>query len=248
VGPIVLAAPAAEWPDLLRRGAEQLGLEVSQAEIRSLGLYLDLLLEHNRRAGLTAITDPADIALKHFLDSLTCLLAHDIAAGERVADVGSGAGLPGLVLAIARPQASYTLIESSARRAAFLRLAARELRLANVAVAHGRAEELGRQPEHRERYDLVVGRAVAPLPVLLEYCLPLARVDGRVIAQKGPAGESELARAGGALATLGGRLTDLHRLELPQGAGARLLVVVQKAAATPDKYPRRPGIPAKRPL
>lgn len=241
------ACPGA-WEQLLAAGARQLGLAISPAQLSSCRRHLQLLLEHNPRAGLTAITDPREIAVKHFLDSLTCLLVHDIADGERVADIGSGGGFPGLVLAAARPRAICTLVESVGKRAAFLELAARDLGLHNVSVLALRAEQAGRDPAHRETYDLVVSRAVAPLPVLFEYCLPLARVGGHAIFHKGPGVMEELAESDRALETLAGRIATTRSLSLPLGMGERVLVVVDKLAPTPARYPRRAGVPSKRPL
>jgi len=240
--------PTGVWQSTLLRGAAEFGLAPTPEEMEAYRTHLELLLSHNRRAGLTSITDPAEIAIKHFLDSLTGLLLHDIAAGERVADLGSGGGFPGLVLAVARPHASYLLVERTKKRAAFLQEAAGALGLNHVEVLSARAEEAGRDPLRRETYHLVLGRAVAPLPVLLEYGLPLARVGGHLLAYKGPDVEPELARSQTALDALGGRLAATRSLSLPQQMGERVLVLVEKTAPTPPRYPRRPRLPPKRPL
>jgi len=240
--------PTEQWQRSLLAGAADLGLPIADAHLAAYRAHLELLLAHDARAGLTTITDPVEIAVKHFLDSLAGLLVREVAAGERVADVGSGGGFPGVVLAVARPDASYTLVESARKRAAFLSLLCEELRLAQATVVTARAEEVGRQPGHRESYNLVVSRALAPLPVLLEYCLPLARVGGEVLAYKGPEAAEELDRSAAALAKLGGRLVRTHRLALPRNLGDRVLVLITKVAPTPATYPRRPGVPAKRPL
>ena len=270
----------------LTSGAAELGIRLSDRQLRLFSLHYSLLLTH-RTHRLTTITDPAHAAIKHFLDSLTALVLREIRPGERVADIGSGAGFPGLVLAVARPHASYTLVESNLKRAAFLREAAAALGLANVEVIPSRAETLARpavvvsaaggqsRPSRplrlcgesgssvpptprlfasstlrpsRESYDLVIARALAPLPVLLEYCLPLVRLDGDCLALKGPGGEAELARSHHALTTLGGHLQATRNLSLPSGMGDRLLILVRKVSPTPDRYPRRPGVAAKRPL
>jgi 16S rRNA (guanine527-N7)-methyltransferase len=236
------------WQQALVEGAAALGVETPARALGPYQRHYELVLLHNARAGLTTLTEPAEVAIKHFLDSLTCLLARDIAPGERVADVGSGAGFPGLVLAVARPAASFTLIESSQKRARFLEQTAEALGLANVSVVPARAETAGRQAEHRERHQLAVSRAVAALPVLLEYCLPLVRVGGQVLAYKGPEAEQELKDSGEALARLGGRVAETRRLRLPRDMGERVLVLVEKVAPTPCGYPRRPGVPARRPL
>jgi len=232
-----------QWRAALLAGAAELGLTISQAQIATLCKHFGLLLAHNRRAGLTTITHPAEIAIKHFLDSLTGLLAREILPGERVVDVGSGGGFPGAALAVARPSAQYTLVESSRKRAAFLELLVRELRLSNAVVLTARAEDAGSRPEHREAYDLVLSRAVALLPVLLEYCLPLARVGGQMLAYKGPEAEAEVGASGPALEALGGSVRELRQLSLPQQMGERTLVLVDKVAPT-----RRPGTPTRRPL
>ena len=293
----------AEFNQALTSAAAEFGIRISDQELHLFSLHYSLLLTH-RTHRLTTITDPAHAAIKHFLDSLTALLLREIQPGERVADIGSGAGFPGLVLAVARPHASYTLVESSLKRAAFLREAAAYLGLTNVEVIADRAETLGRSPvplvssclsgsavppspaeggpnprnlrnlrflpsgrcavplvssclsgsavrpspTHRESYDLVIARALAPLPVLLEYCLPLVRLGGDCLALKGPGGEAELARSHHALTTLGGQLTATRNLSLPSGMGDRFLVVVRKVSPTPARYPRRPGVAAKRPL
>ncbi len=237
-----------DWHTVLLEGAAELGIEIGEGQLAGYRAHLELLLEHRERASLISVREPSGLAVKHYLDSLTCLLVREIAPGERVADVGSGAGFPGLVLAIARPHAHYLLIEATKKRAAFLDLAAGRLGLGNVIVLAGRAEAFGRDPEHRESYDLVVSRAVAPLPVLLEYGLPLTRVGGHFLALKGPAAREELERSDPALGDLGGRVAQTRELRLPEGAGDRILILVEKSHPTPSRYPRRPGIPSKRPI
>jgi len=237
-----------QWQRALLEGAAELGIGIPTEWVDAFRTHFEMLLLHNPRAGLTTITDPGEIAVKHFLDSLAGLLVREVRDGERVADVGSGGGFPGMVFAVARPQARYTLIESNQRRAAFLRKLVDALGLKNTAVIAERAEQSGRDVDHRGSYDLVLSRAVAPLPVLLEYCLPLAAIGGDVLAYKGPDAEGEVAESAQALSALGGRVTELRRLSLPQHMGERVLVLIEKTAPTPDRYPRRPGMPVKRPL
>jgi 16S rRNA (guanine527-N7)-methyltransferase len=237
-----------DWEAALIGGAAEFGIELSAGELAAYRAHLDLLLEHNERAALTSITGPAEIAIKHYLDSLTCLLVRDIGPGERVADVGSGAGFPGIVLAIARPHAHYLLVEAKQKRAVFLGLATEALGLDNVTVLPGRAEDLGRDASYRETCDLVLSRAVAPLPALLEYCVPLARVGGHVLALKGPDARRELGQSGPALDRLGASVAETRGFSLPQGAGDRVLILVEKTRPTPSGYPRRAGRPTKRPL
>lgn len=237
-----------EFQHVLQTGAGILGITVSPQSLVLMARHYHLVCSHNRAAGLTAITDPVTSASKHYLDSITALLAVDFLPGQAVADIGSGAGFPGIVLAIMKPETNFLLVESNRKRADFLYQTARELALANVHVVAARAELLGNSNEHREHYDLVVSRAVAPLPVLLEYCLPLVRIGGTFLAMKGPAAEEEIPRSLPATALLGGALLRKKPIELPGEAGHRLLITFEKKLPTPSNYPRRPGLPSKRPL
>lgn len=208
------------------------------------------LLELVRGApfNLTAIRDPAEMRRKHLLDSLTLLPVARLAAGERVFDVGSGAGFPGLVLAVVCPEVRVELIEANARKGGFLQSAADALHLPNVGVRIARAEDLGREAGWRASADCVVARAVAPLPVLLEYVLPLCRVGGRCVALKGPRAPEEVAAAANALNVLGGVSPAPVLLRLPGGGEQRVLVRIDKVRPTPARYPRAAGQPARRPL
>lgn len=236
-----------DWERVLLEGARQLGLDLEPSDLPRFRINMSQLLLYNDRLNLTAITDSKGIAILHFLDSLTCLLAVPPGGPLRVADVGSGGGFPGIPLAIAVPQWQVTLIESSARKAGFLQRLARMLGLPNLTVLCQRAEEAGRGPQ-RESFGLVVSRALAALPVLAEYCLPLVEPGGLMLAQKGPEAGPELSEALAAIELLGGSPERMVELELPEGAGRRSLVVIRKVSLTPARYPRRQGIPAKRPL
>lgn len=227
---------------------ETLTLDLAANQQRAFRTYASVLLEWNAHVNLTAITDPQEIYTKHFLDSLTLVRATRPAAGARVVDVGSGAGFPGVPLKIMFPQIDLTLVEATGRKAHFLRHLTDTLGLRDVKVINCRAEECGQDAAHRERYDLVLARAVASMPTLAEYLLPLCRVGGQCVAYKGENAPHETAQAEGALRVLGGQLKQLVPIELPGVAETRYLIVIDKVAATPDKYPRRPGIPAKRPL
>ncbi|HHX44002.1 MAG TPA: 16S rRNA (guanine(527)-N(7))-methyltransferase RsmG [Chloroflexi bacterium] len=249
--------------ELLRAGAASLGLTLGASHLRAFETYYRELAAWNQQFNLTAITGYQEVQRRHFLDSLSCLLALPVGAPAplpdevaiqvgsgslRVADVGSGAGFPGLPLKIMLPDARVTLIEATGKKAAFLQHMVRLLGLQGVEVLAARAEDVGRMPEHREQYDLVVARAVAPLGVLAEYCLPLCRLQRRMVAQKGSEGAEEAEAALPAIARLGGALISVKSLAheaLPPG---RTLVVIDKVARTPEAYPRRPGIPSKRPL
>ncbi len=232
-------------------GAEALGLALTAAQVEVFRRYRTMLLEWNRRFNLTAITDDEGIQVRHFLDSLTCLLVMEERGGvedRRVVDVGTGAGFPGLALKIVRPAMRLTLVEATRKKTDFLRAVVAELGMDGVEVLHARAEEVGRMPRHREGYDWALARAVAEMRILAEYLLPLVRVGGYALAQKGEQAPAEVQRAERAFALLGGEVERLEPIALPGVADERYLVVVRKVAATPSRFPRRPGIPAKRPL
>jgi len=222
-----------------------IGLSLTPEERSALGRYLALLLETNRQFNLTAVREPGEAWLRHVLDSLS-VLPH-LGDARRVADVGSGGGLPGLPLAIVCPSLSFTLIEATGKKARFLERAVEALGLDNVEVAGERAETAGHRPRYRQRHDVAVARAVGPMRVMLEYTLPLVRPEGRVLAMKGPRVEAELDEAGDALMALGGGAVALYEA-LPGLANELVIVEVHKAGPTPRGYPRRPGEPKSRPL
>lgn len=249
--------------EMLVEGARQLGLTLTPAQLAAFQTYYEELVVWNRRFNLTAITDYQAVQVRHFLDSLSCLLALRTVGGRpgraprkpsvagdglRVIDVGTGAGFPGLPLKIVCPEMRLTLLEATGKKTRFLEHIVARLGLRRVTVIHGRAEELGHVPGHREGYDWVLARAVAEMPTLAEYLLPLCRVGGHCLAQKGEDAPAEVTRAERAITLLGGEVNRLIPVELPGLAETRYLVVVDKVATTPEKYPRRPGIPSKRPL
>lgn len=239
---------------LLPDDAERLGFPMTAAQCASFERYRDLLLEWNNRAGLTTVTDPVEIERRHFGESLALLaVLRDAglaggAAPIRLADLGPGAGFPGVPMRIVDPTLHLTLIESHARRAAFLDLLVGELALGDVTVRQARAEDAGRAPDLRAAFDVVVARALAPLPVLVEYALPLLRDGGVLAAPKGSRALDELTEARGAIAALGGAALDPRPLPLPAGAPVQHVVLIRCDGPLDDRYPRRPGIPSKRPL
>lgn len=226
----------------------QLGLRLSRSQLSALALYERELVDWNARFNLTAIRDPQEIYIKHFLDSLTCLLAMREATIGRLVDIGTGAGFPGIPIKIMYPKLQLTLVESVGKKAEFCRHVVKMLDLTGVEVIQERAEVLGQDPVYRERYDWAVARAVAILPVLAEYLLPLVRVGGSMLAMKGESGPAEAHKAEHALRVMGGHLRQLMPVTLPGVAEERYLVVIDKVAATPNSYPRKVGVPAKRPL
>lgn len=233
---------------LLQTGMEQLGCTAFAGRAPLLVELAVQVLEKNSQVNLTAMTGVRDVVAKHLLDSLTPFLVVDPAAGTSVVDIGSGGGFPGLPLALCRPDLRFTLVDANGKKARALEDLRRRLAVEGTVVVQGRAEDLGRRPEYRESFDLAVARAVAPLPVLAEFCLPLVRPGGSFLAMKGPGLEQELAAASRALELLGGRPAGTRRLELPFNGGERALQLIRKHKTTPPSYPRRPGKPAQHPL
>lgn len=218
---------------LLREGLNALGLPEGAAA--PLARYGELLLETNQVMNLTAITDPADVAALHFLDSAALLTLTDF-HGKSVADVGTGAGFPGLPLKIVEPSIRLTLLDAQGKRVRFLESVCRELGLEDVACIHGRAEEFA--ADRRESFDLVTSRAVAALPVLSELCLPLVKPGGYFLAMKSVDCEAELSSAKRALDTLGGRVEAVRDYEIPGTDVRHRLILIKKFRQTPEKYPR----------
>jgi 16S rRNA (guanine527-N7)-methyltransferase len=232
-------------------GAAALGLPLDAAQTRRFDRFRALLIEWNERFNLTAITDPAEILTRHFLDSLTCVLAlppERRAEPLRLLDVGSGAGLPGLALAIACPAWQVTSLEATAKKVRFQDAVIAALGLTNARAVAGRAEELARRQDWRGQFDVVTARALAALPVLLEYCAPFACVGGYVIAPKKGDVAEELAAGARAAELLGARLLAPLPVTLPALADGRMLVVARQERLCPPQYPRAAGAPVKRPL
>lgn len=223
-------------------------IHITPRQLMSLITYEKELLEWNEKFNLTAIRDVESIRTKHFLDSLSCVLAWKATPPTRLIDVGTGAGFPGIPLKILYPNLKLTLVESVGKKAMFCQHIVAVLGLEQVDVIQARAEDLGQDVNHREKYDWAVARAVANLHVLSEYLIPLVRVGGTMLAQKGESGPAEAQSAEPAMKLLGGKLKQLIPVNLPGVADDRYLILVDKVAATPPKYPRKPGIAAKQPL
>ena len=226
----------------------QLNLVVNVEQIAKLVMFDEFLLSYNERMNLTRIVDPVEVAVKHFADSLTVLSHTNIRPNSSVVDVGAGAGFPGIPLAIVRTDLRVTLIDSLRKRTVYLAELVDYLKLMNVNIVWARAENIGHDVGFRERYDVAVARAVAPLNVLSELCLPLIKVGGSFIAYKGPRSDEETRNAATAFHLLGGRLDSIISVILPILDDPRSLVHVVKKYATPRLYPRKAGIPERQPL
>lgn len=230
----------------LKAMAKQFGVKISETQLEQFQQYMELLIEWNEKLNLTAITEPAEIVEKHFADSLTVLSACKIKEGAKLLDVGTGAGFPGVPLKIVRPDLKVTLLDGANKRLRFLGEVCAALCI-ECERLHKRAEEAGLDKGMREGFDVVTARAVAPLNVLSEYCLPLVKMKGYFVAMKGPGAGDELENARQALEVLGGEVAEIKSILLPM-AGERNLVVVRKLRFTPKIYPRHGGTIVKHPL
>jgi len=238
----------AAFRGFLTDGTRALGLELPPGAVDTLDAYRRLLQTETAAHNLTALRTDYAVAVLHVIDSLTLLRTGLFDSGGRCVDIGSGAGLPGIPLKVVRPRLRMTFVESSGKKAGFIARAVRRLGLSECSILAERAESLGRREDSREGFQLAVTRAVAATPVVLEYAVPLLAVGGAFVAMKGPKALEEQHAASRAAAALGARLERLVELDLPLAGQARALLVFRKEAPTPDAYPRRPGVPAKRPL
>lgn len=232
----------------LKKVIEENGVEVSDKMIGQFASYLEEILEWNEKVNLTAITDRKEFIQKHFIDSVLIAGREEIKNANVVIDVGTGAGFPGVPLAIIFPSKKFVLMDSLNKRLKIIDDICGKLAISNISTFHGRAEELGQKSEFRECFDLCISRAVANLATLSEYCLPFVKVGGYFCAYKGPEAENEIKAAGKALGLLGGELKEIFT---PQGSHINFdhnILIYKKVKQTPKKYPRKPGTPAKEPL
>lgn len=233
------------FQDIFSTNLKQANITLTNTQINQFIKYYELLTETNKVMNLTALTEPNDVAVKHFIDSL---LAYDPAMhNAAVTDVGTGAGFPGVPLKIFDPTIKLTLLDSLAKRLKFLDTLVVELGLQNVTTVHARAEDAGKDKNLREQFDFVTARAVARLNVLVEFCLPLVKVGGKFVAMKGDA-QDEIAEAENAIKLLGGKIAEIKNIKLPNLDDKRTLVIIEKIKTTPTKYPRKAGTATKEPL
>ena len=208
--------------------------------------YKDLLLEWNEKINLTAITEEDEIILKHFIDS--CSILKYIENNQKIIDVGTGAGFPGIPLKIMNESLNITLVDSLNKRVNFLNEVIKQLELKNIEAIHSRAEDIGKDDKYREKYDIATSRAVANLSTLLEYLMPFAKVNGMCICMKGPSIENELNEAKKAIKEFGGKLEEVYNFKLPNSDIERNIIIVRKIEKIKLKYPRKAGIPTKEPI
>ena len=226
--------------------ASTMGVRFSVEQMDKFYKYMNLLIEWNEKMNLTAIIEPNEIILKHFIDSITIL--KDIKDNSTVVDVGTGAGFPGIPLSIMNPTLKITLVDSLNKRLIFLQEVINELNLKNVELVHARAEEFGRNKKYREKFDVATSRAVANLATLSEYLLPLVKINGKAISMKAGNASQEIEDAKKAIKTLGGNINNIEEFNLPQSDIGRTIIIIDKIKETPGKYPRKPGTPAKEPI
>jgi 16S rRNA (guanine527-N7)-methyltransferase len=232
----------------LEANLKEKGISLTQDQIDQFELYFETLVEWNEKMNLTAITDKAEVYLKHFYDSITASFYFDFTKPFHLCDVGAGAGFPSIPLKIVFPHIEVTIVDSLNKRISFLNHLANELKLENVHFIHDRAETFGVNPLYRENFDVVTARAVARMSVLSELCLPLVKVGGHFIAMKAAHANDELANGKKAITTLGGRLEEMFTFTLPMEESERNILIIKKAKQTPKKYPRKPGTPGKTPI
>lgn len=232
--------------DLIINGSRQLNIPLNEMQVNQLTEYARLLAEWNEKINLTAITDDEGIAVKHFLDSLTAINTGYVKGS--VIDVGTGAGFPGLVLKIAKPEIQLTLLDSLNKRINFLKDVCEKVKIDDVEMVHARAEDSGKDRAYRGQFDTVVSRAVANLTVLSEWCIPFLKKGGYFLALKGPLAEEEVKSAHRAVKILGGKIEDIFEAQIPFTDLKHKIVVIKKVGQTPLKYPRKPGIATKTPI
>lgn len=230
----------------MQENSKVLGFNFSVEQLEKFYKYMNLLIEWNEKMNLTAITEPNDIILKHFIDSIT--INKYIENNAKVVDVGTGAGFPGIPLSIIRTDLQITLVDSLNKRLIFLQEIKKELELKNIDIVHARAEEFGQNKKYRETFDIATSRAVANLSTLSEYLVPLVKIKGKCVCMKASDAEEEIKQAENAVNILGGKIVKVEKFNLPNSDIGRTIIIINKEKSTNGKYPRKPGTPSKEPL
>ena len=235
-----------EFNEKMKESLKELNIEISEKQLNQFYNYMNILIEWNKVMNLTNITEPEEIIQKHFVDSLTVLKS--IKENASIIDVGTGAGFPGMPIKIVFPETRITLLDSLNKRIKFLEEVINKLELKNIETIHGRAEEVAHNKNYREKYDIAIARAVAPLNVLSEYLLPFVKIGGYAICMKGVKGKEEAEEGKNAIKILGGEITNSREFNLPNTEMARTIIEIEKIKNTEKKYPRKAGTPTKMPL
>ena len=234
------------FTELLQGKCEKIGLSCSDQQAEQFFAFYQMMIEKNRYMNLTAITEENEVIDKHFIDSLTCVRVVDIHPDDRVIDIGTGAGFPGIPLKIMYPDTDFVLVDSLNKRVKFLQEVCESIKLKNIDIIHGRAETLGHQDMYREKFDLCVSRAVANLSTLSEYCIPFVKKNGNFVSYKSKKGSKEIEESKKAVRILGGKIDNID--EFRYDNSDRMLIKIAKVKSTPKGYPRREGIPSRNPL
>ena len=235
-----------EFKNKMKDLAKKINIDLKEKQIQDFYEYMDLLLEWNEKINLTAITEIDDIIIKHFIDSMTIIKY--LKENDRIIDVGTGAGFPGIPVAIMNSNFNITLLDSLNKRIMFLDEVFKKLEIKNIKTIHGRAEDFGQNNNNREKYNVAVSRAVANLATLSEYLLPFVKVSGICICMKGPDAENEIEEAKFAIKEFGGKIEKVEKFMLPDSNMERNIIIIKKIKETPKKYPRKAGTPSKQPL
>lgn len=237
-----------KFEDVLHEKAKKADINLSETQISAFNLYYELLLETNKNVNLTAITEPEAVAVKHFIDSLTVYEEKYFPKQAKVCDIGTGAGFPGIPLKIYQTSLNVLLVDSLAKRLRFLDNVIEQLKLEEIFTCHARAEDAGRDKKFREKHDVVIARAVAPLNVLGEYCLPLVKTGGIFAAMKAKQAQQEVIDAKKAIKLLGAEIEEVKKISLPDLEDERFIIYLRKIKDTPNLYPRKAGVPERSPL
>lgn len=232
--------------ELMNRYSAELNIKLSEEQFEQFYRYMNILIEWNKVMNLTGITDPEEIIIKHFIDSLTVIKRVD--PKDNIIDVGTGAGFPGVPIKIAFPETKVVLLDSLNKRIKFLNEVIEQLQLKGIETIHGRAEDFGKNEKHREKYDIAIARAVAPLNILLEYLMPFVKIRGKVLCMKASNNEEEIKNSKKAIKILGGELVNTDEFFIPNTNIKRKIVQINKVEGTNKRYPRKAGIPSKEPL